>query len=104
MPATTRTAQDRSRLPDPQTAALAALSVSESLMLAMIESGCLDPQVMRRCLLDAVAAHTAAQPEIDADPSVHAEAIRLIDCLLRQVDAAAPGDAGGPWPDGSNAR
>jgi len=62
MPQDKRTALQRGRLPATEAAALAALSVSESLMLAMVESGCLDPHIVRRCLLDAVAAHGFAAP------------------------------------------
>ncbi len=89
-----RTAQERSRPPATEAAALAALSVSESLMLAMVESGCLDPQIVRRCLLDAAAAYEKALPhagrEAATRKAVHAETVKLIDTLLRQVEAVVP--------------
>jgi hypothetical protein len=97
MPQDKRTAQERGRLPATEAAALAALSVSESLMLAMVESGCLDPHVLRRCLLDAVTAHDQSSAPGDenaeTNQAIHAETVKLIDGLLRQVDAVAPSRA-----------
>lgn len=94
MPQGKRTAQERSRLPATEAAALAALSVSESLLLAMVESGCLDLPTLRRCLLDAAAAHEESirteKANAGSSHAVHAEAAKLIDRILRQVDAVAP--------------
>lgn len=94
MPHDKRTARERSRLPATEAAALAALSVSESLILAIVESGSLDPQVLRRCLLDAATAHDKSavsdQDQSSAKQAIHAETARLIDNLLRQVEAVAP--------------
>jgi hypothetical protein len=63
-------------------------------MLAMVESGCLDPHSVRRCLLDAATAHDKAAASGEAasarNQAVHAEAVKLIDGLLRQLDAVAP--------------
>jgi hypothetical protein len=63
-------------------------------MLAMIESGSLDPHVLRRCLLDAVTAHDkssgAGSENFAASQAVHAQTVKLIDGLLRQIDAVAP--------------
>jgi len=98
MPDMKRTAHGRSRLPEPQPAAFAALSVTESLILALVESGCLEPQVLRRCLLDALAAHdeagARASGDADAHQAIHAETVRLIDRLLQQIEAVAPRPAG----------
>lgn len=108
MPQGKRTAQERGRLPATEAAALAALSVSESLMLAMVESGCLDPHVLRRCLLDAVTSHdksAAAEEENSAtSQAVHAEAVKLIDSLLRQLEAVAPSRPGAGTRNGHKAR
>lgn len=98
MPSERRTARERSRLPATEAAALAALSVSESLILAMVESGSLDPQVLRRCLLDAVTAHDKSAVK-DREHSrkslaIHAETVKLIDSLLRQVEAVVPSQSG----------
>lgn len=98
MPHEERTARERSRLPAIEAAALAALSVNESLVLAMVESGSLDPQLLRRCLLDALTAHdnlALAEGGIsERSQEVHAETVKLIDHLLRQVEAVAPSRPG----------
>jgi len=102
MPQDKRTAQERGRLPATEAAALAALSVSESLKLAMVESGCLDPHIVRRCLLDAVTAHdrSAGNDEASAaDQVTHAETIKLIDSLLRQLEAVVPSRRGTGGPN-----
>jgi hypothetical protein len=63
-------------------------------MLAMVESGCLDPHNVRRCLLDAATAHDKAAASGEAasamSQAVHAETVKLIDSLLRQLEAVAP--------------
>lgn len=108
MPQNKRTAQERGRLQATEAAALAALSISESLMLAMVESGCLDPHIVRRCLLDAVTAHdnsTATGEENSARRrAVHKEALKLIDNLLRQLEAAAPSGSANAGSNGCKAR
>lgn len=95
-----RAARERSRQPSTEAAALAALSVSESLILAMVEAGSLDPQVLRRCLLDAAAGHENAAGAEDNGPegqeAVHAAAVKLIDDLLRQVEAVTPSQRPAP--------
>ena len=100
MPQDKRTAQQRGRLPATEAAALAALSVSESLMLAMVESGSLDPHIVRRSLLDVVSAHDKSagdEENTEANQAIHAEVIPLIDSLLQQLEAVVPSrlDTGG---------
>jgi hypothetical protein len=86
---TKRPAEGQDNLPGAQPAALAALSISESLILTLIEAGALDPQAARRCLLDAAAGFDrdtcAAGPQ-----SVRHATAALIDDLLRQIEALAP--------------
>lgn len=75
--------------PSPEAAALAALAASESLILALAESGAVDPVVLSRCLHDAASAFDAESP----DPKQHrirAETVDLIDNLLRQLYAVSP--------------
>jgi hypothetical protein len=85
MPHTTDTTDDSGSQP----AALAALAISESLILTLVESGALDPQAARRCLLDAAAACDCAGRR-ESGSTVAGQAAELIDDLLRQVEAASP--------------
>ncbi|MGF1629466.1 MAG: hypothetical protein ACFCUT_08350 [Kiloniellaceae bacterium] len=95
MPATKRPPTDHAGHPQREPAALAALSICESLILALVESGILDPQAARRCLLDAAAAYD--RPLRDGEEtSVESQAASLIDGLLHQIEAMAPSDATRP--------
>jgi len=89
---TKRPAEGRDSLPESQPAALAALSISESLILTLVESGIVDPHTMRRCLLDAATAYDNGHSD-RIDPDFARQAADLIDHLLRQVDAVAPSSA-----------
>lgn len=93
MPDTKPPTQTRER-PASQPAALAALSISESLILALIESGTMDAKIARRCLLDAVAAYERRQGAAGKAGAVETETARLIDSLVRQIEAAAPSRRG----------
>lgn len=89
---TERIATGRNILPDTHPAALAALSISESLILTLLESGVLDPQAARRCLLDAAAGFDRNEgPE--GTQGVHRQTSALIDGLLRQIEATVPSDS-----------
>ncbi|GAB4376114.1 MAG: hypothetical protein Kow00114_39620 [Kiloniellaceae bacterium] len=83
---TKRPAEGRPTLPAGEPAALAALSISESLILTLVESGVLDPQAARRCLLDAAAGFDRG----DAPRETCGRTAALIDALLLQIDAVAP--------------
>jgi len=83
---TTRSAEGPTELPADSPAALAALSIIESLVLTLVEAGGLDPLVARRCLLDAAAGFDDAE---DAQ-GTNRDAAAIIDALLRQIEALAP--------------
>lgn len=95
MPATKRPPKDHAGQPEPEPAALAALSICESLILALVESGILDPQAARRCLVDAAAAYDRPLRNGD-EASVERQTASLIDGLLHQIEAMAPSDAARP--------
>ena len=89
---TKRSAEGRTELPAPPPAALAALSIVESLILTLVETGALDPQTARRCLLDATAGF-----DTGSDPRrINREAAEIIDALLRQIEAVSPSSTGSP--------
>ncbi|MGD1877586.1 MAG: hypothetical protein ACFB13_08815 [Kiloniellaceae bacterium] len=94
---TERTAAGRNALPDTHPAALAALSISESLILTLLESWALDPQTVRRCLL-AAAAGFARTDSTGGPQCVRRETSALIDGLLRQIEATAPSSPDRPDP------
>ncbi|WP_340119769.1 hypothetical protein [Pelagibius sp. 7325] len=95
-PAIERPATDRRKLPETQTAALAALSISESLILTLVETGALEAQAARRCLLDAAAGFdTGAAPR-----EIRGQTAALIDSLLQQIDAVSPTEVSGEDQDG----
>ncbi|MEQ9246351.1 MAG: hypothetical protein RLO21_10220 [Nitratireductor sp.] len=95
-PAIERPATDRRKLPETQTAALAALSISESLILTLVETGVLEAQAARRCLLDAAAGFdTGAAPR-----ETRGQTAALIDSLLQQIDAVSPAETPGEDHDG----
>jgi len=88
LPATKPPATGRRKLPETQTAALAALSISESLILTLVETGALEAQAARRCLLDAAAGFdTGAAPR-----ETRGQTAALIDSLLQQIDAVSPAE------------
>lgn len=87
-PATKRPATSRRKLPETQTAALAALSISESLILTLVETGALEAQAARRCLLDAAAGFDTGGAPREACGQTAA----LIDSLLQQIDAVSPAE------------
>ena len=95
-PAIERPATDRRKLPETQTAALAALSISESLILTLVETGALEAQAARRCLLDAAAGFDTG----DAPREAHSQTAALIDSLLQQIDAVCPAEASREDHDG----
>lgn len=87
-PAIVRPVTERRKLPETQTAALAALSISESLILTLVETGALEAQAARRCLLDAAAGFdTGAAPG-----ETRGQTAALIDSLLQQIDAVCPAE------------
>ena len=85
---TKRPAAGHHKLPGTQPTALAALAISESLILTLVESGALDAQAARRCLLDAAAGFDNG----DAPQAVRCETAVLIDGLLQQIDAVCPAE------------
>jgi hypothetical protein len=87
-PAGERPATSRHKLPETQTAALAALSISESLILTLVETGALEAQAARRCLLDAAAGFDTG----GAPRETRSQTAALIDSLLQQIDAVSPAD------------
>ena len=92
-----RYAEGRTELPASPPAALAALSIAESLILTLVETGTLDPQTARRCLLDAAAGFDAG-----SEPRpINREAAELIDSLLRQIEALSPSSTLGNFSERS---
>lgn len=65
---------------------LAALSVCEALVFALIGKGILDAEEARGALEDAAAAHRGADPE-GLEPERHAEAVRAIERIIGQLNA-----------------
>lgn len=61
--------------------ARAALSMGETLLLALTESGMLDRDEVHQALEDAANAHRQAADSSD-DPKVHREAARLIENVM----------------------
>jgi len=90
----------RGSRPAPQAAALAALSISESLILALVESGTLDAHVVRRCLLDAAAGYDQAVGAGE-ESTVESQASGLIGNLLQQIEAVAPSASDAAMPPAS---
>lgn len=75
--------------PSPEAAAFAALAASESLILALAESGAVDPAVLSRCLHDAAEVYSTESPD-PKQQRIRAETAGLIDNLLRQLYAVSP--------------
>ncbi|WP_244561073.1 hypothetical protein [Azospirillum oryzae] len=69
-----------------EAAGLAALSVCESLVIAMVEKGLFTAEEARGVLEDAAAAHQ--RQEVPPPGSRHQMAVRIIERLALQVDAA----------------
>ena len=83
---TKRSAEGRTELPAPPPAALAALSIVESLILTLVETGVLDAQTARRSLLDAASAF-----DDGSDPRrINREAAEIVESLLHQIEAVSP--------------
>lgn len=77
-------------------AGLAALSICESLMIALVEKGILEVEEARSALEDAATAHQVLRSSREDDPP-HALAAELIERLITQMNAANPngGNGGG---------
>lgn len=95
-PATEHPATGRRQLPETQTAALAAFSISESLILTLVETGALEAQAARRCLLDAAAGFDTG----GAPREARSQTAALIDSLLQQIDAVSPAETSRDESDG----
>lgn len=75
-----------------EAAGMAALSICESLVIAMVEKGLLTPEEARGALEDAAAAHLRQEIR---DPAHRQEmAVRAIERLALQVDAAGQSQRG----------
>jgi hypothetical protein len=64
-------------------AGLAALSVCESLLLSLTDSGIIDATEATAILLDAAAAHRGAVSLADGEAGVHEEAAALLEAIVR---------------------
>ena len=67
----------------PQTNGLAALTICESLLLALTERDVLDNQEVRGLLIDAATAHGNAATTAN-DPEMHLAAQAVIEQILRK--------------------
>lgn len=67
-------------------AGLAALSICESLMIALVEKGILEVEEARSALEDAAAAHQVLR-STDGDERPHGVAAELIERLITQMNA-----------------
>ncbi len=70
-------------------AGIAALSICESLLLALIAKGVLGPEEARNALDDAAAAHRRQDLPTAQHPR-HKAAEHIIEQIATQVDAARP--------------
>ncbi|NYZ14068.1 hypothetical protein HL658_16050 [Azospirillum sp. RWY-5-1] len=75
-------------------AGLAALSICESLMIALVEKGILEVEEARSALEDAASAHQVLRSSHQDDPP-HALAAELIERLITQMNAANPNGGNG---------
>jgi hypothetical protein len=79
-------------------AGIAALSVCESLLLSLTDTGVIDAAEAKAILLDAAAAHRGAVPLADGDAGVHEEAAALLEAIIENgnsVRRARPAPATG---------
>ena len=79
-------------------AGIAALSVCESLLLSLTDTGVIDAAEAKAILVDAAAAHRGAVPLADGDASVHEEAAALLEAIIENgnsVRRARPAPATG---------
>ncbi len=67
----------------PQTVGLAALTICESLLLALMEREVLDKQEVRGLLLDAAETHRNAASTAD-DPGMHLAAQEIIERIVKK--------------------
>ena len=84
-------------------AGVAALSVCESLLLSLTDTGIIDAAEAKAILVDAAAAHRGAVPLADGDAGVHEEAAALLEAIIQNgnsVRRARPAPAtGSDGPD-----
>ena len=79
-------------------AGVAALSVCESLLLSLTDTGIIDAAEAKAILVDAAAAHRGAVPLADGDADVHEEAATLLEAIIENgnsVRRARPAPATG---------
>ena len=79
-------------------AGVAALSVCESLLLSLTDTGIIDAAEAKAILVDAAAAHRGAVPLADGDAGVHEEAAALLEAIIENgnsVRRARPAPATG---------
>ena len=69
----------------------AALSICESLMIALVEKGILSLEEARGALEDAAAAHQNIDT-VEGQAAVHQSASLIIERLMTQIGAAKPTD------------
>lgn len=72
-----------------EAAGLAALSICESLMLALVERGVLRIDEAQAALEDAAAAHQNRDAK-DEDSNLHRLAVQIVERLMIQMNAAHP--------------
>ena len=68
-------------------AGVAALSVCESLLLSLTDTGIIDAAEAKAILVDAAAAHRGAVPLADGDAGVHEEAAALLEAIIENGNA-----------------
>lgn len=76
---------ERRKQVEAEAAALAALSMGEALLLALVESGAVGTGELRGALDDAVAAHRTAAAEGN-DPEVNSQAATAIERIRNGLD------------------
>ena len=87
-------------------AGIAALSVCESLLLSLTDTGIIDAAEAKAILVDAAAAHRGAVPLADGDAGVHEEAAALLEAIIQNgnsVRRARPAPATGSDDPGTEA-
>ena len=87
-------------------AGVAALSVCESLLLSLTDTGIIDAAEAKAILVDAAAAHRGAVPLADGDAGVHEEAAALLEAIIENgnsVRRARPAPATGSDDPGTAA-
>ena len=89
---------ERMAMSDP--AGLAALSICESMLLALTEAGILDNNEVKGILEDAAAAHRNAVGKADGAAAEHLDAAVLIERMLAGRDPVRPGLPSTPEPIG----